>query len=645
MLVKKELEQTAVLKYPTLPAPKNKRDRDDKYVAAAKILKLKRSGKVLVIDVFLRKDKTLKLRFFSDGKSFLVCRGWPVTKWERRKPGIILEGPYSYFTIKAAEKDIKVAHEVLKDIHPAWRYVNGMRDEMDSFVAGINSKKQEQAMERKYAKMEEHFAMFPDYPADLSEYCEQYVFDHTNIFVGKLQKAKSGMHRKATCGHCGHKFTVGGDIKPGKTGACPACHWPARYRAAWSNGSHEEKANICITHRVDGQLLTRWAKVTRWFEDAKANYRFYDYYRNLHLKTPVGPVLYAYDYKPMMTWGERWYRQKNGDTHHGSSYVYANNLRDVFGKFYYHVDLQEGMKNAGALSFSTLLNNLRDYPAAEYLFKMGMPALAASVSIDDMGKEPGFTEVLGVSKQYLSLYRKHNVTMMEHRIIKSSRTWVDEDGFVKFRELNPDWSDQGHIQDLLETMSFKRFVNYFTKQREYGRKKLDYYLMLYRDYLSMSESLQVDMSHKSVRFPKNIKEAHDLLLPRFNQVKHQVEDENFKQATEKLYAGMKDYAKGDYRIVFPTGRSDFITEGQALNHCVGADSYYRNHLAGTYMIFFVRRAGEPDKPYFTLEIDMRALKIKQLYGFGDCSAPPEVRQFASGFLKKLKPKSMERLVS
>jgi len=118
---------------------------------------------------------------------------------------------------------------------------------------------------------------------------------------------------------------------------------------------------------------------------------------------------------------------------------------------------------------------------------------------------------------------------------------------------------------------------------------------------------------------------------------NKVEDGEFKQAVEKLYQGMKEYAKGDYCIVFPSLRSELITEGQTLNHCVGNDNYYKGHIAGTRMIFFVRMALEPEKPYFTMEIDMRELKIMQLHGFSHRSAPPEVRKFANEFLKTLKP--------
>jgi hypothetical protein len=537
--------------------------------------------------------------------------------------------------ISASKKDIELAHKILKSGQKTWYYLNGIKDEMDAFVSGIYERKQEKAMERKYGKMEEHFKMFPDYPVDLAEYCETEVFGFTYIFLSKIQKGE----REAVCGHCGHKFTVTKEEKPGGKGICPICKMQGKYRGQWSNGTYKDKGKICITHNVGNQLLIRWTNVTRMFIGQVKKYDFDDYYRNLYLKTQKGPIIYAYDCKPQMYVGRYcWFRQKNGAVHYGKSFVYANNLREVFGDSYYHVDLEAGMKNSGRVSFTALLDNLRNIPAAEYLFKLGMPALVSQITKDDLGEGTGFQEALGISKQYLSLYRKFNVSRFEHRIIKSSKTWVSESAFEKFRLLEPETSSLDVIIEIIRSTSFERFVNYFSKQKAMDKKqKLSHYLTLYVDYLSMSKTLKVDMSRKSIRFPRDIKEAHDLLLPRFNQVKHKAEDNNFKKAVKKLYAGMKEYAKGEYCIVFPALRSDLITEGQSLGHCVGADRYYQNHIAGTNMIFFVRRANQPERPYFTLEIDMKELKILQLYGFKDCAAPPEMRKFANEFLRQLKP--------
>lgn len=43
-----------------------------------------------------------------------------------------------------------------------------------------------------------------------------------------------------------------------------------------------------------------------------------------------------------------------------------------------------------------------------------------------------------------------------------------------------------------------------------------------------------------------------------------------------------------------------IAEGQALHHCVGG--YALRMAEGKTAIFFIRLAEEPDRPYYTLEL-------------------------------------------
>lgn len=61
--------------------------------------------------------------------------------------------------------------------------------------------------------------------------------------------------------------------------------------------------------------------------------------------------------------------------------------------------------------------------------------------------------------------------------------------------------------------------------------------------------------------------------------------------------------------------------------------YYESHILGQNMIFFIRKAEVPGKPYFTAEIEMDTGRVRQLYGFGDCSASKEVRAFTEGFAR------------
>jgi len=51
------------------------------------------------------------------------------------------------------------------------------------------------------------------------------------------------------------------------------------------------------------------------------------------------------------------------------------------------------------------------------------------------------------------------------------------------------------------------------------------------------------------------------------------------------------------------------------------------------MIFFVRKASDPDTPYYTTEIDMMKMQIIQLYGYGDRVAPKKIWTFTKHFVE------------
>ena len=92
-----------------------------------------------------------------------------------------------------------------------------------------------------------------------------------------------------------------------------------------------------------------------------------------------------------------WSRLRNGSVCFSDTYVYTENLSEIFGKEYCHVDLYAGLKDLRRpIDFVGLLCNLRDIPQAEYLFKEGLPGLAAGLS-PRKTYSGSFAELSGVS--------------------------------------------------------------------------------------------------------------------------------------------------------------------------------------------------------------------------------------------------------
>lgn len=604
--------------------------------AAVTISKLPRSGRILSIDVFQKEGRRLLCRFFSDAKAYIIFfpagpyRESPV--WRQCR----LESALGGCQTAASDGAGKVVYKFLKKGLLEWHYVtDNPIHEADSFIQAVNQKKRWNTAAQKEALKQKHFSMFPDYPQGLERYCEDTVFPHSYLFFDKLIRGR----RRIICGRCGHEFEVTGLVKRGQEGTCPHCKQTAQYHQLWCEASIREKAKVCIAHRQKGQLLMRFVNVERTYWDEKPQYQFDDYFRTLYLNQDGKQTIYSYHWLSIMLYGADWYRKKNGRTCTDEAFVYTKNLRQVFGQSYYHVDLAEVVRRAGKpIAFVPILDNLKNFPQTEYLVKMGLFQLAKDVPCLHCGEGRGFAQFMGIGKQYLPLYQRFDVSLSEYRMIQTAKEWISAEDFQRYRALKAKDPYFDPVP-VLEKMSFKKFLNYFEKQKQrHPKESLTRLTGWYKDYIQMSEELRVDLRHKSVRWPKDVREAHDRILVRYHEKEDQILQENLAHTLELLDKGIAEFCTKKFQILIPTCRADFIREGQSLNHCVGQTGYFQRHIEGKRMVFFIRRTETPETPFFTMEVDMQRMRILQLYGYHDCIAPPEIRKFAEQFLRNIKPK-------
>ena len=106
-----------------------------------------------------------------------------------------------------------------------------------------------------------------------------------------------------------------------------------------------------------------------------------------------------------------------------------------------------------------------------------------------------------------------------------------------------------------------------------------------------------------------MKREHDRAVAKQKLVLDAKKDEFFQVETER-YGKLYSYKTDDYMIIPPRNMKDLFEEGRKLNHCVG--SYSDRIIAGETCIMFIRKASEPLKPYFTIEISQRNNYVVQL---------------------------------
>lgn len=158
---------------------------------------------------------------------------------------------------------------------------------------------------------------------------------------------------------------------------------------------------------------------------------------------------------------------------------------------------------------------------------------------------------------------------------------------------------------------------------------------LWRDYLNAAKKLGYDLSREDVAMPKNLLERHDDATRIVS-----IETDNKAHARYRvIYRDLRrcyEYGADGLRVVVPVCTADIVTEGKALQHCVGG--YAARHMEGKTVILFLRKADAQSVPYVTMEVapdnNPAKIQLRQIHGFLNDRGAESPRQTHAAFIDK-----------
>ncbi len=199
---------------------------------------------------------------------------------------------------------------------------------------------------------------------------------------------------------------------------------------------------------------------------------------------------------------------------------------------------------------------------------------------------------------------------------------------------------------LEEGLPMMRCVRYLKKQKAMD-KRVDSNIL--DDYWRIARREGYDLEDDHVRFPKNLMREHDRLVQEQRLREEAKRRKEREEQNRKLKEGFKKRAKELKRFNWTRGSliirlceapEELDQEGKALNHCVA--NYKNSHAEGQRVIFFIRKVKEPDKPYFTLELNVKDLLVVQNRGKCNCSRTKQVEEFETAWLEHIRALGKEK---
>ena len=161
-----------------------------------------------------------------------------------------------------------------------------------------------------------------------------------------------------------------------------------------------------------------------------------------------------------------------------------------------------------------------------------------------------------------------------------------------------------------DRMSLLQIRNYLERQSKENRESIHWVLRTWADYLSMAKRLNLDTTDSIIYRVRKLKQRHQELVERCNELSDELFAEEMLQTFPNInevcrsIQDLYSYTGRSYMVVVPTDIMDVIREGKALHHCVGKQERYYDRISRRESyVLFLRRRKDPDKPYYTLEIE------------------------------------------
>lgn len=278
------------------------------------------------------------------------------------------------------------------------------------------------------------------------------------------------------------------------------------------------------------------------------------------------------------------------------------------------------------------------HPNVEYLIKSGYGHLIEE-------NESYYNGEITVTVNHHVNLKSNNLLKMlglnreEFKLLKG---WERRyDNYLYYRDAFPQYKPN-EVMEIVKAYGYERgVIEQHMSKSDLKLLRLARYLntqhiepRMYSDYLSQCRRLHYDLSDTAVSLPHDFHAMHE----RLSKLIEYKASESVRQAFSEHYDARKRFAyeEGGLLLRQPESMDEIAQEGAVLSHCVGG--YAKRHAKGITNILFIRKKSEPDKPYYTMEVDNSGV-IRQCYGYKNNKAnnpkPPEIKAFEKHYQQYL----------
>ena len=496
-------------------------------------------------------------------------------------------------------------------------------------------KRNEAAREKirqRFAGIEEPGEDFKQWVIDKPLRDSRYLF---YTYTGKKEQS-------AVCSHCGNTGLYSG-IRERRHGVCRFCGSRSKYFSIKRLERHSFDDGTCVAileqHGKEILIRSFWVKLLygSFSDKTRGKFYFHENFRLFINKKEGRHESYLRGYGNFAVTVDGFHKESSTVT--SEQWIYPGNIRELRMNCGIRAPLEKLSENGlwcNPMSLCVFEDKKR--PELEYLIKGRFYALAKDdlrghnkFLLKQKGIGSSASDVLGLPSRELDKVRTVDLNGRALQVVRELYNFdivckSEDMRDIQLLEIKP--SESNLLKDAIEHSSVRKVINWLLRQ-----ESQDGILGTYNDYLLMGATLGLDLDDPQMRFPKSIRDAHDMAVKQSRAVQDQKLNAEIKAVADSLRPLCWSF--NGLCIRPATSKAELIIEGETLSHCVGKMNYDQRMAKRESAIFFIRKLETPDTPYVTLELDLRDGEKRQCYGKNDTTPGTKVKNFYNKWIREI----------
>ncbi len=544
--------------------------------------------------------------------------------------------------------------EALRRFLKAEKTENHQMDNLCKWIKQTRQEMKKRSMEERGELMDEDYRLCPEaLPEGMIDYIRREVLPEDRVIIYKRGNVNG------ICTVCGTQVrAMGRRFKQSAYATCPNCgaRVPCVLEDGCSFAANYIENIVAVQKGTDGktvffrQWLLRRDHTARWehiedFLQETVRYAI----RGAKTAKWQKQGKYTYYMRTERYELDEWARWSDNRIYDGGYYFYTGGIEEALsGTAMQYADLEGYLEERGHNKNPIyFLEYHAKYPVIEFLWKAGYRNIVHN-RIFGMDRE-NRNAILWERKKLRDCFKfpLRILKLMPPEewklddVQRANYLWKNYGERITDAEMRMALQSRTDVQNLTGAMPYAgigKILKYIQKQTEKRKEEkghttytLEGIIRAYRDYLRECEQLHFDLHDREILFPKDLVAAHDRTMEQVEFEKNKADQEKFQKAVEKLEKFA--WSEGEFFIRPAREQMELTAEGKDLHHCVGG--YIRDMAEEKTAIFFLRKANEPDKPFYTLELQKKRVIQCRTEHNASYDRNPDVKNFVDMWMEKV----------